>query len=231
MNDIRKLSINHWAEDDRPREKMIMKGAEALSDAELLAILIGTGNKDESAVELMRRILDACDNDLNRLARWRLNDYSVFKGMGPAKSVSVMAALELGRRRGATRIRERKSVRSSKDIYDIFHTKLMDLPYEEFWVLLLNQSARVIDSVRISAGGIAGTVVDVRLVIREALVRHATQIALIHNHPSGNNVPSGEDSSITQRIKKASDFMNIRLLDHIIVCENDYYSFADDGAL
>jgi DNA repair protein RadC len=231
MENANKLSINKWAEEDRPREKMLMKGAEALSDAELFAILIGSGNKGESAVELMRRMLDSCDNDLNNLARWEIHDFSRFKGMGPAKSLTLMAALEIGRRRAATPVRERKAVRCSKDIYDIFRTKLMDLPYEEFWVLLLNQSNKVIDTVRISSGGIAGTYVDVRLVLREALLRHATQIAVVHNHPSGNNQPSSEDRSLTQRISKASETMNIRLLDHVIICESCYYSFADEGMI
>jgi DNA repair protein RadC len=231
MENANKLSINKWAEEDRPREKMLMKGAEALSDAELFAILIGSGNQGESAVELMRRILDSCSNDLNSLARWDIHDFSRFKGMGPAKSLTLMAALEIGRRRAATPVRERKAVRCSKDIYDIFRTKLMDLPYEEFWVLLLNQSNKVIDTVRVSSGGIAGTYVDVRLVLREALLRHATQIAVVHNHPSGNNQPSSEDRSLTQRISKASETMNIRLLDHVIICESCYYSFADEGML
>lgn len=220
-----------WAEEDRPREKMLMKGAEALSDAELLAILIGSGNTEESAVGLMRRVLDSCGNNLNDLARWDVHDFSQFKGMGPAKSLTLMAALEIGRRRAATPVKERKAVRCSKDIYDIFRSKLMDLPYEEFWVLLLNQSNKVIDTVRISTGGIAGTYVDVRLVLREALLRHATQMAVVHNHPSGNNQPSSEDKNLTSRISKSSDVMNIRLLDHVIICESCYYSFADEGML
>jgi DNA repair protein RadC len=231
MENANKLSINKWAIEDRPREKMMMKGAEALSDAELLAILVGSGNQDESAVELMRRMLDSCGNDLNELARWDVHDFSSFKGMGPAKSLTLMAALEIGRRRAATPAKERRAVRCSKDIYDIFRTKLMDLPYEEFWVLLLNQSNKVIDKVRVSSGGIAGTYVDVRLVLREAILRHATQIAVVHNHPSGNNQPSSEDRSLTQRISKSGETMNIRLLDHVIICESCYYSFADEGTL
>ncbi len=231
MENANKLSINKWAIEDRPREKMMMKGAEALSDAELLAILVGSGNQDESAVELMRRMLDSCGNDLNELARWDVHDFSSFKGMGPAKSLTLMAALEIGRRRAATPAKERRAVRCSKDIYDIFRTKLMDLPYEEFWVLLLNQSNKVIDKVRVSTGGIAGTYVDVRLVLREAILRHATQIAVVHNHPSGNNQPSSEDRSLTQRISKSGETMNIRLLDHVIICESCYYSFADEGTL
>jgi DNA repair protein RadC len=231
MENANKLSINKWAIEDRPREKMMMKGAEALSDAELLAILVGSGNQDESAVELMRRMLDSCGNDLNELARWDVHDFSSFKGLGPAKSLTLMAALEIGRRRAATPAKERRAVRCSKDIYDIFRTKLMDLPYEEFWVLLLNQSNKVIDKVRVSSGGIAGTYVDVRLVLREAILRHATQIAVVHNHPSGNNQPSSEDRSLTQRISKSGETMNIRLLDHVIICESCYYSFADEGTL
>jgi DNA repair protein RadC len=182
-------------------------------------------------VELMRRVLAACNNDLSALARWQVHDFSQFKGMGPAKSVTLMAALELGRRRAAAQPRERRVVRCSQDIYSIFRPKLMDLPYEEFWVLLLNQSSRVIEPVRISSGGIAGTLVDVRIVLREALMRHATRIALIHNHPSGNNTPSGEDRQLTARISKACDTMSIQVIDHVIICESCYYSFADEGTL
>ena len=183
---------------------MIEKGAAALSDAELLAILIGSGNTEESAVELMRRLLLSCDNNLNTLAKWEVCDYSRFKGMGPAKSITVMAALELGKRR-----------------------KLQ----EEFWVLLLNQATKLIDKIRISSGGIDGTYADVRSILREALMQRATQIAVVHNHPSGNIQPSQPDRTLTEHIRKAADTMNIRLVDHVIVCEDGFYSFADEGLL
>lgn len=226
-----KLSISQWALEDRPREKMMEKGATALSDAELLAILIGSGNTEESAVELMRRMLLSCDNNLNSLAKWDVCDYSRFKGMGPAKSVTLMAALELGKRRKLQEIKERVRITCSKDIYELFQPIMCDLEQEEFWVLLLNQAAKLIDKVRISTGGIDGTYTDVRSILREALLQRATQIALIHNHPSGNNRPSQADKTLTEHIRRAADTMNIHLIDHVIVCEDKFYSFADEGLL
>ena len=226
-----KLSINQWAIEDRPREKMMEKGAQALSDAELLAILIGSGNTDESAVGLMRRILLSCDNNLNSLAKWEVRDYSRFKGMGPAKSITVMAALELGKRRKLQEAEVRRQIECSKDIYDLFHPLMCDLEQEEFWVLLLNQAAKVIDKVRISTGGIDGTYADVRTILREALLQRATQMAVVHNHPSGNVLPSQPDRTLTEHIRKAAGTMNIHLIDHVIVCEGRYYSFADEGLL
>lgn len=231
MKENYKLNINQWAEADRPREKMMNKGAEALSDAELLGILIGSGNTDESAVELMRRVLATCDNNLNELGKWDVHRFSTFKGMGPAKSLTVMAALELGKRRKLQETNERKQITYSKDIYDLFHPQLCDLPHEEFWILLLNQGSKVIDKIRISSGGIDGTYVDVRTVLREALLQHATQIALIHNHPSGNTTPSAEDKQLTRNIREASKVMNIRLADHVIICDGKYHSFADEGEI
>lgn len=228
---MEKLNINQWAEEDRPREKMMMKGAESLSDAELLAILIGSGNTEESAVTLMQRVLAGCDNDLNRLGKWEVRDFSRFKGLGPAKSIAIMAALELGKRRKLQERAERAAIRSSEDIYELFHPLLCDLAIEEFWVLLINQAGKMIDKVRISRGGIDRTSADVRTILREALLRHATQIALIHNHPSGNPHPSAEDKCLTELIKKAAQTMNIRLTDHVIVTDGKYYSFNDEGLL
>ena len=226
-----KLTINQWAEEDRPREKMMQKGAEALSDAELLAILIGSGNTEESAVTLMQRGLAAAGNDLNQLAKWEVRDFSRFKGLGPAKSITIMAALELGKRRNLQERPERAVIRSSGDIYNLLHPLLCDLAQEEFWLLLMNQSARVIDKVRISRGGIDRTVVDVRSILREALLQRATQIALIHNHPSGNTRPSMEDRQLTELVNKAAQTMNIRLTDHVIISDGKYYSFSDEGLL
>lgn len=231
MDNNHKLSITQWALEDRPREKMMEKGAAALSDAELLAILIGSGNTEESAVELMRRLLLSCDNNLNSLAKWEVCDYSQFKGIGPAKSVTLMAALELGKRRNLQSTKERLRISSSKDIYGIFQPIMCDLEREEFWVLLLNQAAKVIDKIRISIGGIDGTYTDVRTILREALLQRATQIAVIHNHPSGNINPSQQDRTLTEHIRKAADTMNIHLIDHVIVCEDNFYSFADEGLL
>ncbi len=231
LESVKKLTINQWAEDDRPREKMMAKGASALSDAELLAILVGSGNTEETAVELMRRLMIDCGNNLNNLARWGVSEFSRYKGMGPAKSITIMAALELGRRRNLQAAEERVAIRSSRDIFEIFHPLMRDLPLEEFWVLYLNQAGKAVDKVRISTGGIAGSLVDVRMVLREALLRHATQIAAVHNHPSGTRHPSNEDRNVTERLRKASETMNIRLIDHVIVSEGGYYSFADEGLI
>lgn len=228
---MEKLNINQWAAEDRPREKMMQKGAEALSDAELLAILIGSGNTEESAVALMQRVLAACNNNLSQLGKWEVRDFSRFKGFGPAKSITIMAALELGKRRKLQERSERTTIRSSADIYELFHPLLCDLPTEEFWVLLLNQAAKVIDKVRISRGGIDQTTADVRTILREALLQRAVQIVLIHNHPSGNPSPSHADRSLTELVRKAAQTMNIRLTDHIIVTDGKYYSFNDEGII
>ncbi len=228
---MEKLTIRQLAEEDRPREKMMTKGSEALSDAELIAILIGSGNADESAVTLSQRMLASCSGDLNSLGKWGLENFCTFKGMGPAKSLTVMAALELGRRRKLQERKERTRITSSVDIYELFHPLMADLPTEEFWVLLLNRSNRVIDKVRISSGGIDQTTADVRTILREALLARATQIVLIHNHPSGNIQPSQEDKRITERIKGAGRLMNISVIDHVIVTDGAYYSFNDEGIL
>lgn len=228
---MEKLNINQWAEEDRPREKMMQKGAEALSDAELLAILIGSGNTEESAVSLMQRVLATAGNNLHRLGKWQVEDFSRFKGMGPAKSITVMAALELGKRRTLQERPERITIRSSKDIYDLFYPLLCDLPTEEFWVLLLNQAGRTIDKVRISRGGLDQTTADVRTILREALLQRATQLALVHNHPSGNTQPSADDIRLTQSVQRAAQVMHIRVIDHVIVTDGAWYSFNDEGRL
>ena len=225
-----KLNLKQLAEADRPREKMMQKGAEALSDAELLAILIGSGNTEESAVTLMQRILSAAGNNLNQLGKWEIRDFAAFKGMGPAKSLTIMAALELGKRRKWQRS-ERTTIHSSADIYDIFHPLLCDLPTEEFWILLLNQASKVIDKIRISRGGIDQTSADVRTILREALLARATQLVLIHNHPSGNTRPSTDDRRLTEMVQQAARTMNIRLTDHLIVTDGSYYSFHDEGVI
>ncbi len=231
MEDRKKLNINQWAEEDRPREKMMKKGADALSEAELLAILIGSGNREETAVELMRRILSTCDNNLNELARWSVSDYARFKGVGPAKSITIMAALELGKRRKLQEAKERTLVNCSRSIFELFHPLLCDLPQEEFWILLLNQACKVIDKVRISTGGIDGTYADVRSMLREALLQRATQLVLVHNHPSGNCNPSQSDRQLTQHVQQAARTMNIRLTDHVIIADDKFYSFADEGLI
>ena len=228
---MNKLTIKQLAAEDRPREKMMLKGAEALSDAELLAILIGSGNAEESAVTLMQRVMNACGNDLNQLGKWEMRDFARFKGLGPAKSITIMAALELGRRRKLSQPAERPAIRCSTDIYELFHPLLCDLATEEFWVLLMNHAAKVIDKVRISRGGIDQTTADVRSILREALLQRATQIALIHNHPSGNPHPSNDDQRLTELVRKAAQTMNIHLTDHVIVTDGSHYSFNDEGLL
>ena len=231
MNPKHKLTINQWAEEDRPREKMMLKGVAALSDAELLGILIGSGNTEESAVELMRRILASCSNNLNELGKWDYRDYSGFKGIGPAKATTIMAALELGKRRKQQEVKERSQITCSADVYNIFHPLMCDLPQEEFWILLLNQSNKLIDKIRISSGGIDGTYADVRSILREAILQRATGIILCHNHPSGNPKPSQSDRRLTTTVRQGAETMNIRLSDHVIVCDDTYYSFADEGGI
>ncbi|NDW12567.1 DNA repair protein RadC [Bacteroides sp. 214] len=226
-----KLTINQWAEEDRPREKMLSKGIDTLSDAELLGILIGSGNTEESAVELMRRILAACDNNLNELGKWSFAEYARFKGIGPAKATTLMAALEIGKRRKMQDPKERARILSSKDVYNLFHPVMCDLPQEEFWLVLLNQSNKIIDKLRISTGGIDGTYADVRTILREALLHRATGIILVHNHPSGNATPSAADRKLTSSVAQGAKTMNIRLADHLVVCDGTYYSFADEGEL
>ena len=226
-----KLNINQWAEEDRPREKLMQQGASALSNAELLAILIGSGNTEESAVELMRKVLDRYHHSLNELGKANIEDLCRFKGIGPAKAVTILAASELGKRRMEEAPKERKQIRCSKDIYELFLPLMCDLPVEECWILLLNQASKVIDRIRISQGGLAATQVDVRCILREALLKRAVSLVLCHNHPSGNIIPSTDDDRLTRAVQQASEVMNIRLLDHLIVTDGDYYSYSDEGKL
>ena len=225
-----KLTINRWAEEDRPREKMISKGAQALTNAELLAILIGSGNDEDSALGLMQKVLAAYDNSIDRLGRLSVDELCRFKGIGPAKAVTILAACELGRRR-AVEQPERRQIRSAAQVYDYYYPLLRDLPVEECHVMLLNQSARVIDSVRIGMGGLTETVVDVRLILREALIKRATSLILCHNHPSGNLRPSTHDDKLTRQVQEAARLLNISLIDHIIFTDEGYYSYADEGKL
>lgn len=226
-----KLNINQWAEEDRPREKMMLHGAGALSNAELLAILIGSGSTDESAVELMRKVLADYRNSLSELGKSGVEELCRYKGIGPAKAITLLAASELGRRRKEEGTLERLQIRSSEDIYRLFYPLMCDLPVEECWVLLLNQAGKVIDRIRISQGGLASTAVDIRCVLREALVRRAVSMVLCHNHPSGNLRPSREDDRLTESLRQAAVTVNLRLLDHVIVTDGEYYSYADEGRI
>lgn len=225
-----KLTINRWAEEDRPREKMMGKGAKALSNAELLAILIGSGSDEDSAVGLMQKVLAAYGNSLDRVGRLGVDELCRFKGIGPAKAITILAACELGRRR-AVEQPERRQVRSSAQVYDYFYPLLRDLPVEECHVLLLNQSATAIDSVRIGVGGLTETVADVRLILREALLKRATAFILCHNHPSGSLRPSAHDDRLTRQVQEGARLLNITFADHVIFTDNGYYSYADEGRL
>jgi DNA repair protein RadC len=225
-----KLTINRWAEEDRTREKMMSKGAQALTNAELLAILIGSGSDEDSAVSLMQKVLSAYGDSLDHVGRLSMEELCRFRGIGPAKAVTILAACELGRRR-AVEQPERRQIRSAAQVYDYFYPLMRDLAVEECHVLLLNQSARIIDSVRIGMGGLTETVVDVRLILREALLKRATSLILCHNHPSGNLRPSTHDDHLTRQVREAARLLNIALIDHIIFTDGGYYSYADEGNL
>jgi DNA repair protein RadC len=230
--DDKRLTIREWSEDDRPREKMERKGAASLSDAELLAILIGSGNRDESAVELARRIMRECKDNINELARLSITDLCKrFKGIGQAKAITIMAALELGKRRKTNDVLERKKIQSSVDLFQLFEPVLVDLMHEEFWVSLLDGANKVIDIRKLTQGGMQQTVVDIPMLLKLVLEKSALAIAVAHNHPSGRNEPSREDEQITRRIKQGCEAIGIRFLDHIIIARGKYYSFADEGKI
>ncbi len=228
-----KLSINQWAEEDRPREKLMRLGAAALSNAELLAILIGSGSQDESAVDLTKRVLADCGNNLNTLGKMTIEQLTGgrYKGLGPAKAVAIIAACELGKRRQAEKAEERKQLNSALAIYEYMHPRMQDLSEEEAWVLLMNQNFKLIKSVQLSHGGITETAVDVRVIVKHALLCNATVVALCHNHPSNNASPSGDDDRLTQRVKKACELMRLHFLDHLIITDGQYYSYSEEGRL
>lgn len=222
------ISITNWSEDDRPREKLMLKGKSALSDAELIAILIGSGSRNESAVDLSKRILASADN-LNVLGKMSISQLMNFKGIGEAKAITIISALELGRRRRAEDTAELTKITSSKLVFEIMQPLIGELAHEEFWVLFLNNSNKVISKSQLSKGGISGTIVDVRMVFKLALENGATGLILCHNHPSGNLQPSDADRKITKKIKQAGDSLDVKVLDHLIITETNYYSFVDEG--
>ena len=226
-----KQSIKFWNEDDRPREKPWLKGRAALSDAELLALIIGSGTKDETAVALCRRILSAVDNNLNELGKRTAADLCGFKGIGRAKAVAIVAALELGRRKRAQVALKRQQITSSRDAFELVQPLIGDLPHEEFWVIYLNNSNRVLQTVCLSKGGITGTLVDIRLLFKQCIQLGAVAVILSHNHPSGTLRPSESDKALTSKIKKAAANLDINLLDHLIVTEKTYFSFADENLI
>ncbi len=225
------LTIKSWAEEDRPREKLMLKGKSALSDAELIAILIGSGNSDMSAVELSRSILNQVDNSLGELGKLSVNELKKFKGIGEAKALSVISALELGRRRKDAEPQKKTKINSSKDIYDLMKPYLLDLNHEEFWIVLLNRANIVLKQELISRGGVSGTVADPKLIFKSALENLASAVILVHNHPSGNTNPSDADIVLTRKMKDAGKLLEIPVLDHLIFTDLDYYSFADEGRL
>ena len=229
--EYKRLTIKDWAVEDRPREKMLQKGIGSLSDAELIAILLRSGNSDETAVTVAQRLLTLAHNNLKELGKFTLHQITKIKGIGEAKGITVLAALELGRRRKGVEVLSRERITSSHDVVEIFQPMLADLPHEEFWALLLNKANKVIDKVRVSQGGVAGTVVDVRIIVKAAVEKLASSVIIAHNHPSGNPKPSDKDLSITKKLKDAANLFDIALLDHLIITDNECYSFADNGNL
>jgi len=225
------FSIKDWNENDRPREKLINKGHVALSDAELIAILIGSGNREESAVVLSQRILASVQNNLNELGKLTIQDLTTFKGIGEAKAITILAALELGRRRRAENALDKHKIGSSASVFNFMQPIIGELPHEEFWILYLNNSHKILQSTQLSKGGITGTLVDVRLVFKNALQLGAVAVILAHNHPSGALTPSKQDIHLTKKLKIAGDSLDIKVLDHLIITEKAYFSFADSNML
>lgn len=221
--------ITNWSEEDKPREKLMLKGKSVLSDAELIAILIGSGNRNESAVDLSKRILGSIDNNLNALGKLTIQQLMKFKGIGEAKAISIIAAMELGRRRRTEDVVDLTKITSSQTIFQIMQPIIGELPHEEFWIIYLNNSNKVISKSQLSKGGITGTLVDTRLVFKVALEMGATSLILCHNHPSGTIMPSDADKLITKKLKLAGDSLDVKVLDHLIITETKYYSFVDEG--
>jgi DNA repair protein RadC len=225
------LSIKNWSDDDKPREKLIQKGKRFLSDTELIAILIGSGSRNESAVELSKRILASVNNNLNELGRLSVKQLMAFKGIGEAKAVTIVAALEIGRRRRGEEAQKIVKIQSSKSVFELLQPLLGELQHEEFWIVYLNNSNKVLHRGQLSKGGITGTLVDVRLVMKQALELGAVALILAHNHPSGTLKPSAADKKITYKLKTAAEVLDIKILDHLIITQKEYFSFADEGVL
>lgn len=226
-----RLSIKDWSVEDRPREKLLNNGRKSLSDAELIAILLGTGTRDESAVELARKVLHNTGNDLNQLSRMGVKDLQKFKGIGEAKAVTIVAAMELGRRRKNGEFNMSSAIKSSSDAYQLMRSTFQDLPHEEFWMVALNRANKPIAKILIGRGGVSGTVADIKLIFKYALEYLASGIIVYHNHPSGNKLPSAPDKKLTEKIRASGKIMDIPLLDHIIITDYDYFSFSDHGQL
>lgn len=231
MEKAERLRIKDWAIEDRPREKMLLKGVFSLSDAELLAILIGSGNTKETAVQLSQRILSTVSNNLSELGKLSVKDLTAFEGIGEAKAVTIAAAMELARRKSVSQPVDRETIRCSRDAFDLFYPVLCDLPHEELWMALTNRAGKVVDKVKISQGGMGETAADLRLILKPAIQMLCSGILLCHNHPSGNIQPGREDDVLTSNLEKAAKLMNIKFLDHIIVYDQTYYSYADEGRI
>lgn len=231
MNEYNTSALRCWAVEDRPREKGLANGVQQLSDTELLAILLRSGTRNMTAVELARQLLMQVDHNLQELGKLAIHDLLKQKGIGPTKAISVLAALELGRRRGGIQHIEKTSVKSSRTVFNLFHPMLGDLEHEEFWLLMLNRANRVLGKFKVSQGGLSGTVIDTRIILKKALDNLASSIIVCHNHPSGNTQPSDADVKITEKLKKASEMLEIKLLDHVIIADKSYFSFADEGLI
>lgn len=226
-----KLSIKNWSEEDQPREKLMAQGRQILSDAELIAILIGSGNREESAIELCKRILNESQNNLNELAKFTVSDLTKFKGIGEAKAISIVAALELGRRRKSEEILEKVQVSSSNQVYEYIKSVLTDLPHEEFWIVLLNRANKIIGKQLIGRGGVSQTTADVKVIFKKSIDKLASAIILAHNHPSGNLKPSPSDISLTKKVVEGANLLDLKVLDHLIIGDGNYLSFADEGLI
>jgi len=231
MKTYTNLKIKDWALEDRPREKLLQKGISSLSDTEIIAILLGSGTRNESAVELSKKILKTAKNNLNELGKLGIADLTKIKGIGEAKAITIMAALEIGRRRKLSEIINKKKITNSNDIFELFQPIIGDLPYEEFWILLLNRSNKIIEKYKISQGGISGTVIDTKIILKNAIEKLASSMILCHNHPSGNRMPSSADDQITQKLKAGADLIDVSVLDHIIIANTEFYSYADEGKM
>ena len=231
MNAYKSHAMTTWAVEDRPREKVLANGIRYLSDSELLAILLGSGTKNMTAVELARLVLRSAGNNLHELGRQTVGDLVKVKGVGPAKAISVMAAMELGRRRSGLHQTVKIPVKSSETVFNLFHPLLGDLEHEEFWLLMLNRAHKVLGRFKVSQGGLSGTVIDTRIILKKALDNLSSSIIVCHNHPSGNNQPSDADIKITEKLKKAAEMLEIKLLDHVIIADKSYFSFADEGLI
>ncbi|MEN8202883.1 MAG: DNA repair protein RadC [Bacteroidota bacterium] len=231
MNQYKSTNLKTWAVEERPREKVLANGIQYLTDSELLALLLGSGTKNMTAVELARQILLQSGNSLHELGRQNIHDLIKIKGVGPAKGITLLAAMELGRRRAATHFSEKIPVKSSESVFKLFHPLLGDLDHEEFWLLMLNRANRVLGRFKVSQGGLSGTVIDTRIILKKALDNLASSIIVCHNHPSGNMQPSDADVKITEKLKKAAEMLEIKLLDHVIIADKSYFSFADEGLI